>query len=96
MIRLWKIIIEACLDLIKNHQDILIGIQDMGAAGLVSSSAEMASKAGSGLILELDKVPQRETDEPYEMLLSESQERMLICVEKEQNSKLVNCFKRIT
>lgn len=88
---------EACLDLIKNHQDILIGIQDMGAAGLVSSSAEMASKAGSGLILELDKVPQRETQmSPYEMLLSESQERMLICVEKEQNSKLVNCFKRIT
>ncbi|MGG7017784.1 UNVERIFIED_CONTAM: AIR synthase-related protein, partial [Pseudomonas aeruginosa] len=72
----------ACLDLIKNHQDILIGIQDMGAAGLVSSSAEMASKAGSGLILELDKVPQRETQmSPYEMLLSESQERMLICVE---------------
>lgn len=69
----------------------------MGAAGLVSSSAEMASKAGSGLILELDKVPQRETQmSPYEMLLSESQERMLICVEKEQNSKLVNCFKRIT
>ena len=92
-----KLLLEACLDLIKNHQDILIGIQDMGAAGLVSSSAEMASKAGSGLILELDKVPQRETQmSPYEMLLSESQERMLICVEKEQNSKLVNCFKRIT
>ena len=69
----------------------------MGAAGLVSSSAEMASKAGSGLILELDKVPQRETQmSPYEMLLSESQERMLICVEKEQNSKFVNCFKRMT
>ena len=69
----------------------------MGAAGLVSSSAEMASKAGSGLILELDKVPQRETQmSPYEMLLSESQERMLICVEKEQNSKFVNCFKHMT
>lgn len=92
-----KLLLEACLDLIKNHQDILIGIQDMGAAGLVSSSAEMASKAGSGLILELDKVPQRETQmSPYEMLLSESQERMLICVEKEQNSKFVNCFKRMT
>ena len=92
-----KLLLEACLDLIKNHQDILIGIQDMGAAGLVSSSAEMASKAGSGLILELDKVPQRETlMSPYEMLLSESQERMLICVEKEQNSKFVNCFKRMT
>ena len=59
-----KLLLEACLDLIKNHQDILIGIQDMGAAGLVSSSAEMASKAGSGLILELDKVPQRDADEP--------------------------------
>lgn len=88
-----KLLLEACLDLIKNHQDILIGIQDMGAAGLVSSSAEMASKAGSGLILELDKVPQRETQmSPYEMLLSESQERMLICVEKGAEQQVCELF----
>lgn len=76
-----KLLMEACLELIQNHQDILIGIQDMGAAGLVSSSSEMASKAGSGMVLNLDDVPQRETHmSPYEMMLSESQERMLICV----------------
>lgn len=76
-----KLLLESCLDLILNHADLLVGIQDMGAAGLVSSSAEMASKAGSGLILNLDKVPQRESDmTPYEMMLSESQERMLLCV----------------
>jgi phosphoribosylformylglycinamidine synthase II len=78
-----KLLLEACLELILDHSDILIGIQDMGAAGLVSSSSEMASKAGSGLILYLDDVPQRETGmTPYEMMLSESQERMLICVKQ--------------
>ena len=60
----------------------------MGAAGLVSSSSEMASKAGSGLVLSLDDVPQRESNmTPYEMMLSESQERMLICVKKVQKHK---------
>ncbi|EUJ23440.1 phosphoribosylformylglycinamidine synthase II [Listeria grandensis FSL F6-0971] len=78
-----KLLLEACLDLIRDHSDILIGIQDMGAAGLVSSSSEMASKAGSGLELIMDDVPQRETHmSAYEMLLSESQERMLLCVKK--------------
>ncbi|MGF2614356.1 phosphoribosylformylglycinamidine synthase subunit PurL [Rossellomorea vietnamensis] len=76
-----KLLLEACLELIKS--DALIGIQDMGAAGLTSSSAEMASKAGSGIEMNLDLVPQRERDmTPYEMMLSESQERMLIVVEK--------------
>ncbi|MFP3394491.1 AIR synthase-related protein, partial [Brevibacillus sp. SIMBA_076] len=57
------------------------GIQDMGAAGLTSSSAEMASKAGMGIEMNLDLVPQRETGmTPYEMMLSESQERMLLVV----------------
>ncbi len=78
-----KLLLEACLELILDHSDLLVGIQDMGAAGLVSSSAEMASKAGSGLKLYLDDVPQRETGmTPYEMMLSESQERMLICVKR--------------
>ncbi|MHC5227458.1 phosphoribosylformylglycinamidine synthase subunit PurL [Enterococcus sp. LJL99] len=90
-----KLLLEACLELILEHADILVGIQDMGAAGLVSSSAEMASKAGSGLILDLDDVPQRETNmTPYEMMLSESQERMLICVEKGHEATVVELFKK--
>lgn len=88
-----KLLLEACLELILEHSDILVGIQDMGAAGLVSSSAEMASKAGSGLKLYLDDVPQRETNmTPYEMMLSESQERMLICVEQGHEKEVVDLF----
>ncbi|WP_413537878.1 phosphoribosylformylglycinamidine synthase subunit PurL [Enterococcus malodoratus] len=90
-----KLLLEACLELILDHADILVGIQDMGAAGLVSSSSEMASKAGSGLKLYLDDVPQRETNmTPYEMMLSESQERMLICVEQGHEDEVVELFKR--
>ncbi|TCI29048.1 phosphoribosylformylglycinamidine synthase subunit PurL [Exiguobacterium sp. SL-10] len=74
-----KLLIEACLEVIKHPS--LVGIQDMGAAGLTSSSAEMASKAGMGIEMNLDLVPQREADmTPYEMMLSESQERMLLVV----------------
>lgn len=90
-----KLLLEACLELILEHADSLIGIQDMGAAGLVSSSAEMASKAGTGLILDLDDVPQRETGmTPYEMMLSESQERMLICVKKGHEAEVVELFQK--
>ncbi|MBO0480036.1 phosphoribosylformylglycinamidine synthase subunit PurL [Vagococcus fluvialis] len=88
-----KLLMEACLDLILNHSDILVGIQDMGAAGLVSSSSEMASKAGSGLELYLDDVPQRETNmTPYEMMLSESQERMLLCIKKGSELQVAKLF----
>jgi phosphoribosylformylglycinamidine synthase len=90
-----KLLLEACLELIVDHSDILVGIQDMGAAGLVSSSAEMASKAGSGLRLTLDDVPQRETNmTPYEMMLSESQERMLICVKNGHEAEVEALFKK--
>lgn len=90
-----KLLMEACLELIQDHSDILVGIQDMGAAGLVSSSSEMASKAGSGLILNLDDVPQREAGmTPYEMMLSESQERMLICVTKGSEDRVKELFSR--
>ncbi|MBW8082719.1 phosphoribosylformylglycinamidine synthase subunit PurL [Enterococcus faecium] len=90
-----KLLLEACLEFILHHSDSLIGIQDMGAAGLVSSSAEMASKAGSGLILTLDEVPQRETGmTPYEMMLSESQERMLICVKSGEEEKIQELFQK--
>src|SRR6202040_912658 len=71
-----KLLLEACLELMET--DAIIAIQDMGAAGLTSSSAEMASKGGSGIELDLDRVPQRETEmTAYEMLLSETQEHML-------------------
>ncbi|MBC1419239.1 phosphoribosylformylglycinamidine synthase subunit PurL [Listeria fleischmannii] len=90
-----KLLLEACLEVIHEHADILIGIQDMGAAGLVSSSSEMASKAGSGLRLVMDDVPQRETNmSAYEMLLSESQERMLLCVKKGHEAEIEALFER--
>jgi phosphoribosylformylglycinamidine synthase len=76
-----KLLLEACLELFKT--DCLVGIQDMGAAGLTSSSVEMASRAGSGLELDIDAVPRRETGmTPYEVMLSESQERMLLVAKK--------------
>ncbi|MBI5378901.1 MAG: phosphoribosylformylglycinamidine synthase subunit PurL [Nitrospirae bacterium] len=72
-----KLLLEACLELMEG--DCLVGIQDMGAAGLTSSSCEMASRAGTGIELDLDQVPRRETGmTPYEVMLSESQERMLL------------------
>lgn len=72
-----KLLIEACLELMAT--DAIVAIQDMGAAGLTSSSFEMASKGGMGIVIDLDKVPARETGmTPFEFMLSESQERMLI------------------
>ncbi|MEK4165190.1 phosphoribosylformylglycinamidine synthase subunit PurL [Anoxybacillus sp. FSL W8-0104] len=86
-----KLLLEACLEVI--HSDALVGMQDMGAAGLTSSSAEMASKAGSGIELNLDLVPQRETGmTPYEMMLSESQERMLLVVQKGREQEIIDVF----
>ncbi|KQL56395.1 MULTISPECIES: phosphoribosylformylglycinamidine synthase subunit PurL [Bacillaceae] len=86
-----KLLLEACLEVVKC--DALIGIQDMGAAGLTSSSAEMASKAGSGIEMNLDLVPQRESGmTPYEMMLSESQERMLLVVEKGREDEIKAIF----
>jgi phosphoribosylformylglycinamidine synthase len=88
-----KLLLEACLELIQS--DALVGIQDMGAAGLVSSSAEMASKAGMGIEMNLDLVPQRETGmTAYEMMLSESQERMLIVVKKGREQEIVELFEK--
>jgi phosphoribosylformylglycinamidine synthase len=72
-----KLLLEACLEIFA--EDLLVGVQDMGAAGLTSSSVEMAGRSGSGLELDLDQVPRRTRGlTPYEMLLSESQERMLM------------------
>ncbi len=76
-----KLLLEACLELMD--QDLLIGIQDMGAAGLTSSSCEMASRSGTGIELDLTTVPRREEGmTPYELLLSESQERMLMVAKR--------------
>src|SRR5499425_751330 len=72
-----KLLIEACLELMAG--DAIVAIQDMGAAGLTSSAVEMAGKGGLGIELALDKVPVRESGMiPYEIMLSESQERMLM------------------
>ena len=85
-----KLLMEACLELMKDNS--IISIQDMGAAGLTSSSVEMAYKGELGMELNLEKVPCREENmTPYEMMLSESQERMLIILEdgKEKNAKKI-------
>lgn len=88
-----KRLLEGCLDVI--HCDALVGIQDMGAAGLTSSAVEMASKGGSGLRLDLDRVPQREQGmNAYEMMLSESQERMLLVVERGREAEIHAVFAR--
>lgn len=88
-----KLVMEATLELINSG--IVLGIQDMGAAGLTCSSAEMASKAGNGLELYLDEVPQRETGmTPYEMMLSESQERMLFVIEPQHEAQAKEIFDR--
>jgi phosphoribosylformylglycinamidine synthase subunit PurL len=88
-----KLVLESCLELINSG--IVVGIQDMGAAGLTCSSAEMASKAGNGIELNLDMVPQREEGmTPYEMMLSESQERMLFVVKPEHEAQAVEIFER--
>ena len=72
-----NLLIEACLELMQ--RDLIVAIQDMGAAGLTSSSVEMAGRGGTGFVLNLDTIPTREDGiSPYELLLSESQERMLL------------------
>lgn len=88
-----KLLLEACLEAMRSGA--IAGIQDMGAAGLTSSSVEMAARAGTGLELDLTLVPQRETGmTAYEMLLSESQERMLIVARAGREKELVEIFNK--
>ncbi len=88
-----KLLLEACLELIQ--KDLIVGMQDMGAAGLTSSSSEMASRGNSGIELDLDKVPRRETGmTPYEIMLSESQERMLVCGKKGKENAIKKIFQK--
>jgi len=89
-----KLLLEACLELFKT-KDVVVGIQDMGAAGLTSSAFEMAGKSGSGMIMNLDQVPAREEGmTPYDFMLSESQERMLVCVKKGKEQEVIEIFEK--
>ncbi len=88
-----KLLLEACLDAMD--RDLIVGIQDMGGAGLTSSSSEMAGRAGTGIELHIDKVPPREKDMiPYEFMLSESQERMLIVAQSGKEEELLEIFRK--
>ena len=86
-----KLLLEACLEVMET--DLVVGIQDMGAAGLTCSTSEMASNSGSGIEIDLDRVPQREEGmTPYEIMLSESQERMLIVAKKDRVEEVQEIF----
>ncbi|MGB8960053.1 MAG: phosphoribosylformylglycinamidine synthase subunit PurL [Candidatus Aminicenantales bacterium] len=86
-----KLLVEACLEVMD--RGLIVGIQDMGAAGLTCSTTEMAAKGGMGIVVDLDKVPQREIGmTPYEILLSESQERMLLVATPEKVAEVQAVF----
>src|ERR1700721_969217 len=88
-----KLLLEACIEAMKTGA--IVAIQDMGAAGLTSSSCEMGSRGGVGIDIDLDRVPQRESGmTPYEMLLSESQERMLLVAEKGREDEVFQVFRK--
>ena len=88
-----KKLLEACLEVIETHA--VIGMQDMGAAGIICSTAEMAAKGEVGMRIDLDKVPTRQKNmKAWELLLSESQERMLICVQKGKEEAVLKVFEK--
>src|SRR5271167_2405819 len=88
-----KLLLEACIEAMKTGA--VVAIQDMGAAGLTCSTCEMASRGGTGIEIDLGKVPQRETGmTPYEIMLSESQERMLLVAEKGREHEVLDVFKK--
>lgn len=88
-----KVLLEACLEVLKTGA--VVGIQDMGAAGLTSSSSEMGARAGTGIELHVDRVPRRESGmTPYEVMLSESQERMLLVVGKGREGEVRAVFEK--
>src|SRR5918998_4057783 len=88
-----KLLLEACLEIMDS--DAIVGIQDMGAAGLTSSAFEMAGRAGTGVRMHLDRVPVRESGmTPYEIMLSESQERMLIVAKQGRESEVIRTFEK--
>ncbi|HXG36263.1 MAG TPA: phosphoribosylformylglycinamidine synthase subunit PurL [Dehalococcoidia bacterium] len=90
-----KLLMEACLDLAENHLEWIVGIQDLGAAGLTSACVESAARGNAGVIIDVARVPRREQGmTPYEVMLSESQERMLIIVRKGREGEVAALFER--
>ncbi|MCL4231685.1 MAG: phosphoribosylformylglycinamidine synthase subunit PurL [Dehalococcoidia bacterium] len=90
-----KLLMEACFELASEHREWIVGLQDLGAAGLTSSVVECCAKGGSGAELELSKVPRREEGmTPYEVMLSESQERMLVIARRECVPEVEELFRR--
>jgi phosphoribosylformylglycinamidine (FGAM) synthase-like enzyme len=90
-----KLLMEACVDLAENHPDWFVGIQDLGAAGLTSSCIEAAARAGTGIEIDISRVPRREEGmNPYEVMLSESQERMLVIPHREHLEDVRALFER--
>lgn len=90
-----KMLLEACLDLAGNHADWITGIEDLGAAGLTSACLEAAARGGAGLRIDVAKVPRREEGmTPYEVMISESQERMLVAVRKGHEGDVAALFER--
>ncbi len=90
-----KMLLEACLDLAHNHREWITGVQDCGAAGLTSASIESAARGGTGIVIDIAKVPRREEGmTPYEVMLSESQERMLIIVRRGHEGDVAALFDR--
>lgn len=88
-----KLLLEASLEVIRSG--CIIGMQDMGAAGITCSTSEMSAKGNSGMVVHLDKVPLRQSDmQPYEILLSESQERMLVVCKKGEEERLIGIFEK--
>jgi phosphoribosylformylglycinamidine synthase len=90
-----KLLMEACYELASEHRDWIVGLQDLGAAGLTSSVVECCAKGNSGAVLELANVPRREEGmTPYEVMLSESQERMLVIAKREHVAEVTALFQR--
>ena len=88
-----KLLMEACLEVMKTGA--VVGIQDMGAAGFTCSTSEMGSRGGCGMTVDVMHVPQRETGMiPYEIMLSESQERMLLVVERGREQEVIDVFEK--
>jgi phosphoribosylformylglycinamidine synthase len=90
-----KLLMEACIELAEQHPDWVTGIQDLGAAGLTSSTVEAAARAGNGILIDVARVPRREQGMvPYEVMLSESQERMLVFAKREHEKDVRRLFQR--
>ncbi|GAG49189.1 unnamed protein product, partial [marine sediment metagenome] len=90
-----KLLMEACVELAEQHRDWITGIEDLGAAGITSAVVESAARGGTGLDVDVSRVPRREQGmTPYEVMISESQERMLVIVKREHEEEVRRHFER--